>query len=224
MRACTFASSETSSSTDLRKPRLMASIYDLKPRFQALLRPLVRHLAAAGVTPNQVTVAALVLSFGVGGAIAFWPTARWPLLLLPVTLLARMALNALDGMMARELGMQSSGGAFLNELGDVLSDAALYLPLALVPGFSPILVVTLVLLAIVSEMAGVVAVQVGASRRYDGPMGKSDRAFVFGALGLVLGLGVEVGGWLAGVLGVVNVLLTLTIVRRSRRAVAEVSG
>ena len=32
------------------------------------------------------------------------------------------------------------------------------------------------------EMAGVVAVQIGAERRYDGPMGKSDRAFTFGLL------------------------------------------
>ena len=37
----------------------------------------------------------------------------------------------------------------------------------------------IVVLTLVSEMTGVVAVQIGASRRYDGPMGKSDRAFVF---------------------------------------------
>ncbi len=44
----------------------MASIYDLKPRFQALLRPATRALAAAGVSANQVTVAALLLSALVG--------------------------------------------------------------------------------------------------------------------------------------------------------------
>lgn len=199
----------------------MASIYDLKPRFQALLRPLVRRLAAAGVTPNQITVAAFLLSVAVGGFIAWRPSERWPLLLLPAMLFTRMALNALDGMMARELDMQSHAGAFLNELGDVLSDAALYLPLAFVPGFSATLVVLLVLLAAVSEMAGVVAVQIGASRRYDGPMGKSDRAFVFGAMGLLLGLGVGAGTWVTVVLGVVIALLVVTIGRRARRAVAE---
>ena len=201
----------------------MASIYDLKPRFQALLQPLVRRLAAAGITPNQITVGALALSFAVGGLIAWRPGERWPLLLLPVTLFARMALNALDGMMARELEMQSHAGAFLNELGDVLSDAALYLPLAFVPGFQGALVVPLVLLAVVSEMAGVVGVQVGASRRYDGPMGKSDRAFVLGSMGLVLGLGVEAGTWVAVVLGVVIALLVLTIFRRAGRAIVEAS-
>ena len=44
----------------------------------------------------------------------------------------RMAFNAIDGMLAREFGQQSALGAFLNELTDVVSDAALYLPFAFV--------------------------------------------------------------------------------------------
>ena len=38
------------------------SIYALKPKFQNLLRPLVRQLAAKGVTANQVTLLACLLS------------------------------------------------------------------------------------------------------------------------------------------------------------------
>jgi len=200
---------------------IMASVYDLKPGFQRLLRPLLHRLAAVGITPNQITVAALVLSFGVGAALAWHPDARWPLLLLPAALIVRMALNALDGMMAREFDLQSHAGTFLNELGDVLSDSALYLPLASVSGFEPTLVVAVVLLAALSEMAGVVAIQVGATRRYDGPMGKSDRALVFGALGLLLGLGVRAGVWVHALLGFVTTLLLITIARRARHAVAE---
>ncbi|MDH3223016.1 MAG: CDP-alcohol phosphatidyltransferase family protein [Gemmatimonadota bacterium] len=199
----------------------MPSIYDLKPRFQALLRPLVNRLASFGITPNQITVAALALSMVVGGSIAMAPEERWRLLLLPVFLFIRMALNALDGMMARELGMESPTGAFLNELGDVLSDAALYLPLALVPGFSVPLMVAIVVLAGVSELAGVVAAQIGASRRYDGPMGKSDRAFVFGALGLVMGLGLEAGPWTTWGLALVAAALVLTVVNRARSGIRE---
>ena len=45
----------------------MASIYDIKPAFQNLLRPLTRALARNGVSANQVTLAAAVLSGGVGG-------------------------------------------------------------------------------------------------------------------------------------------------------------
>lgn len=202
----------------------MASIYDLKPRFQALLRPLTRWLAGAGVTANQVTVFAALLSAAAGLVLCLRPAAGWPLLLIPGVLFARMALNAIDGMLAREHGQKSRLGAVLNELGDVVADAALYLPLAAVPGVSPPLVVAIVLLAVIAEMAGVVGVQIGASRRYDGPMGKSDRAFVFGLLALLLGLGVAPGRWTTAFLAVVALLAALTIINRSRRALAEPSA
>lgn len=199
----------------------MASIYDLKPRFQALLRPLTGWLAARGVTANQVTVSAVAMSVAVGAMIALWPERSWPLLLLPAALFVRMALNAIDGMLAREHGMQSQLGAVLNEVGDVASDTALYLPLAFVPGLSPPLIVLVTILAVVGEMTGVVGVQIGASRRYDGPLGKSDRAFAFGLLGLLLGCGVPRGNWLTAYLAVLVVLGTITIVNRARRALRE---
>jgi CDP-diacylglycerol--glycerol-3-phosphate 3-phosphatidyltransferase len=196
----------------------MASIYDIKPAFQNLLRPVTRGLANAGVTANQVTVAAALLSGAVGACIWLNPSARWPLLVLPGFLFVRMALNAIDGMLAREHNMKSRLGAVLNEVGDVAADTALYLPLALVPGFSAPLVVVITLLAIISEMTGVVAVQIGTARRYDGPMGKSDRAFVFGLLALLLGLGVSPFPWLPYVQGLMIFLLVLTIFNRARRA------
>jgi CDP-diacylglycerol--glycerol-3-phosphate 3-phosphatidyltransferase len=202
---------------------IAVTIYQLKPAFQKLLRPLCRTLARRGITANQVTIAALLLSLAAGLAIWLSGGARWALALLPPVLLARMALNAVDGMLAREHAMQSALGAILNELGDVLSDAALYLPLAVAPGATPILVVLIVLLAAVSEMTGVVAVLVGAHRRYDGPMGKSDRAFAFGLLALLLAAGVPGGSWLLIVLSLILVLLAATIVNRARRALAEVT-
>ena len=202
----------------------MPSVYQLKPAFQGLLRPLVRFLAGAGVTANQVTVAAVVLSFATGAALALWPGERGPLLALPIVLLARMALNAVDGMLAREHGQKSALGAVLNELGDVLADFALYLPLALHPAFDARLVVGIVLLAIVSEMTGIVGVQIGASRRYDGPCGKSDRAFAFGLVSLLLFFGAPAGLWLTVVLGALLLLLAITIVNRARGALRELRG
>lgn len=199
----------------------MPSIYALKPRFQSLLRPLSDFLAGRGVTPNQVTVAALALSAAAGTCLALWPGQSWALLLIPLALLVRMALNAIDGMLAREHGLQSRLGAVLNELGDVLSDAFLYLPFAYVAWFGAPLVVAVVVLAVISEMTGVVGVQVGASRRFDGPMGKSDRAFLFGALALLLGLGVKGGAWVSWVLLLAALLLVATIVNRARRALRE---
>src|SRR5271168_1190538 len=188
----------------------MPSVYDLKPKFQALLRPLADDLARAGVTANAVTLSAMFLSLLTGLAICYFHDARI-LWLLPVVLYVRMALHAIDGMLAREHDQKTSLGAILNELCDVLSDTALYLPLALIaPPFLPLPVVLIVILAIIAEMTGVIGVQIGASRRYDGPMGKSDRAFVFGALGLALSLNVPILPAVRPILWVVLVLLLLT--------------
>jgi CDP-diacylglycerol---glycerol-3-phosphate 3-phosphatidyltransferase len=199
------------------------TIYQLKPAFQNLLRPLCRMLAERGVTANQVTISALLLSLVSGLAIWHSGGARWALALLPPALLVRMALNAVDGMLAREYGMQSAMGAILNELGDVLSDTALYLPLAVVPGFAPTLVVLIVVLAAVGEMTGVLGALIDARRRYDGPMGKSDRASAFGLLALLIAVGVPGGVWLQSVLGLILVLLAVTIINRVRHALEEVS-
>jgi CDP-diacylglycerol--glycerol-3-phosphate 3-phosphatidyltransferase len=196
----------------------MASVYDLKPRFQAWLRPLVGWLAAAGVTANQVTVSATLLSLLTGAVIYRYPFPPRILLLVPLVLFLRMALNAIDGMLAREHGQTSRLGAILNELGDVISDAAIYLPLALVPGVELRLVILAVVLAIIGEMTGVVALQVGATRRYDGPMGKSDRAFWFGLLALLLGLGVSPGIWTTAFLSLIVLLGGVTIYNRAHRA------
>jgi CDP-diacylglycerol--glycerol-3-phosphate 3-phosphatidyltransferase len=199
----------------------MASIYDIKPAFQNLLRPLTRTLFNAGVTANQVTVLAAALSIAVGACLAWQPHARWALLLVPSFLFVRMALNAIDGMLAREHGQKSRLGAVLNEIGDVVADTALYLPFALVPGFNPLQIVLIVILAIISEMTGVVAIQIGVARRYDGPMGKSDRAFLFGLFALLLGLGVPPGIWQQLALPTIIALLVVTILNRARRALAQ---
>ncbi|QDV53366.1 CDP-alcohol phosphatidyltransferase family protein [Gimesia fumaroli] len=198
----------------------MASIYDLKPKFQGLLRPITRKLAAMKVTANQVTIAALLLSILVGLCIALFPGEKWPLLIVPLFLFIRMALNAIDGMLAREHNMKSDLGLILNEIGDVVADAAIYLPFALVPGLPAVPIVIIVLLAVISEMMGVVAVQIGVARRYEGPMGKSDRAFLFGLLGLLMGCGLQIGPWINYVLYVIVFLLVLTILNRARHALA----
>jgi CDP-diacylglycerol--glycerol-3-phosphate 3-phosphatidyltransferase len=67
-------------------------------------------------------------------------------------------------------------------------------------------------------MAGLVAVQIGADRRYDGPLGKSDRAFAVGLICCLLGCGAEPGPWLPVAFTILSVMAIVTIVRRSRRA------
>ena len=197
------------------------SIYALKPKFQSLLRPLTTSLARSGVTANQVTLAAAVVSVAIGAFVAWRAPERWPFLLIPLWMFLRMAFNAIDGMLAREFAQKSRLGAYLNELTDVICDSALYLPFALVAPFSPLWTGAVIVLAIVSEYAGVLGLMVGASRRYDGPMGKSDRAFVFGALGLWIGLVPSLPEWAAYVMPILVVALCVTIVNRVRRGLAE---
>lgn len=197
------------------------SVYQLKPRFQQLLRPLVGRLAAAGVTANQVTLAALGLSLAGGLLVVIRPTVGPLLLVLPAVLFLRMALNAVDGMLAREHGQASRLGALLNELCDLLSDMALYLPLALVPVLPAGPIVLAVALALVAEAIGMFGPAIGAARRYDGPMGKSDRALAFGGLAFLLALGVPGGTWVVWLFAAMILLLVLTIFNRLRAALRE---
>jgi len=197
------------------------TLYALKPRFQDQLRPLVASLPRIGVTANLVTVVAALGSV-LAGAVATWlADSRRVFLIIPVWLLARMALNAIDGMLAREFHQKSVIGGYLNEIGDVVSDAALYAPFAFVAPFGSSGIGLVIVLSIVAEFAGALGPTMGASRRYDGPMGKSDRAVVFGALGLWIGCLAPMPAWLGGGVPVLAALLVLTVVNRVRAGVGE---
>jgi CDP-diacylglycerol--glycerol-3-phosphate 3-phosphatidyltransferase len=198
----------------------LATIYDLKPRFQALLRPLADALVRAGLSANDVTLGALLLSIAHGAWIALPPASAWPLLLLPVTLFLRMAFNAIDGLMAKEHGQASAQGAVLNELSDVIADAALYLPFALI-GLNAPLVVLVVVAGVIAEMAGALGPMLGVKRCYAGPFGKSDRAFAFGLLAVLLGTGLAPGLWSTLYLAATLLLSALTMLNRVRAIVGE---
>ncbi|MBJ9965936.1 CDP-alcohol phosphatidyltransferase family protein [Burkholderia seminalis] len=200
------------------------SLYALKPKFQNRLRPFADSLAARGVTANQVTLFAAGGSIVVGALAGLGVFARALFLLIPLWLFARMALNAIDGMLAREHGQKSTLGAYLNELGDIVSDVALVLPFLAIPAFAPADVWLFALMAVIVECAGLIGPLVGATRRYDGPFGKSDRALAVGAFALWIGLGFPVGGVAAWLWRLLIVLSIVTAVRRVRAGIAEAGG
>jgi CDP-diacylglycerol--glycerol-3-phosphate 3-phosphatidyltransferase len=194
----------------------MPSTYQLKSRFQSLLRPLAACLYRAGVTANQITVGACLISVAIGAWTLHGAHRNAMFLLIAFWCPLRMAANALDGMLAREYGQASRRGALLNELGDVMSDIALYLPFAWVAGSQPWLVMTIIVLAVCSESAGWLGTAINHARANHGPMGKSDRALAFGIIALLIGCGVPVEPFINTLWLGIAVLLLLTIVNRAR--------
>ncbi|MDP1610222.1 MAG: CDP-alcohol phosphatidyltransferase family protein [Sulfuritalea sp.] len=186
-----------------------------------MLRPLVVRCAAIGITANGVTLAAMVISLALGGWLVAAGSQRSWFLLLPLWMVLRMAFNAIDGMLAREFAQKSALGAYLNELSDVVSDAALYLPFVFVAPFGWASVGAVIFLSAVSEMAGALGPMIGAERRYDGPMGKSDRAFVFGVLGLWVGLTPHLPMWSFWLLPVMTAAIVLNIFNRVRGGISS---
>jgi CDP-diacylglycerol--glycerol-3-phosphate 3-phosphatidyltransferase len=197
------------------------SIYQIKPVFQNLLRPLVQRLFENGTTANQITLIAGIGSVLVGALVAGLVDHAWVFGLVPAWMIARMALNAIDGMLAREFNQQSRLGAYLNELCDIAADCALILPFALLPDVSLWLVLWVTLLALFSEYAGVLGPMVSASRRYDGPMGKSDRAFILGVLAAGIAVGWVSAFWINSVFAVIALLLVYTLINRVRQGLRE---
>lgn len=196
------------------------TLYQIKPAFQALLRPLMFWLHKKDITANHVTLAAMALSFVTCVVLAIFPQPGF-FVLLPIVLFIRMALNALDGMLARECHQQSRLGAILNESGDILSDLALYLPFMLLPDSNVILVMVMLFSAVMTEFCGVLAQTINGVRSYAGPLGKSDRALVFGAWGLVLALWPQLVQWNNLLWGIATLLLLWTVINRCKSALRE---
>ena len=198
------------------------SIYALKPKFQALLRSITQKLYNLGVTANQVTVFACVVSIILGLGLYALGQSSVYFALVPLWMLVRMAFNAIDGMLARDFHQKSRLGAYLNEITDVISDAALYLPFVWVAPFSPMQIGWVIWLSALSELVGILGQVIGKSRRYDGPMGKSDRAFVFGVLGLCVAIFGHLGSFVYELMWVVVFLIAWTTVRRARMGLSEI--
>lgn len=195
----------------------MISIYKIKPLFQNLLRPILRKLYKMKVSANQITISALVLSLII--SIMFWYADTYKILwlVLPIGLFLRMALNALDGMMAREYHQQSNLGEVLNEVGDVFSDFLIFLPLIKYETSILTIIVIFISLSIINEFSGVLCKVISNIRTYDGPMGKSDRAFFLGLYGLLKYFGIYKQSFSPYIFSVIVFLIVLSTIIRLKK-------
>jgi CDP-diacylglycerol--glycerol-3-phosphate 3-phosphatidyltransferase len=197
------------------------SLNALKPLLKRALRPLVERLVRAGITANQVTIISLVGSIVVGSWLSVHADGKAVWGLLPAWMLARMALATIDGTLAIDFGQKSRFGGVLNEVGDIISDIAMFVPLAFLPTFPLIWIALVVLLTMMTEIAGIVGPVLGSSRRIEGPFGKVDRALAVGVIGVWLACLGPLPDGARFLLPLFAILLLLTIGNRLRFAAAS---
>lgn len=193
------------------------SIYKLKTKFQNLLMPICEKLVKLKISPNQITITTVLLNIVFAGLIYKFNNYKLIYLTVPLFLFLRMALNALDGMIANKFNQKTKMGVFYNEAGDVVSDTVFFYVFLRVIGISEVYNLFLVFLSILSEYVGVTAMMVDNKRHYEGPMGKSDRAFLISLLAIVYYF---IGNkYFDYILILVIILLAFTIFNRVRSSV-----
>lgn len=191
-------------------------IYAIKPGFQRVLRVVERPLVSWRIHPDIITFSALALS-GLGGFALFasrW--SQWTLLVVPFACMLRICLNALDGMVAKDLGVARPWGEVLNELSDRLADAAFFVAIVFVPGIITPLAVSVLALTLITSYIGTLSKAAGAVRQYGGVMGKADRMILL-SLASLIGLILPVAPVLNWFLVAVLAGLIITMAQRLRR-------
>ena len=154
------------------------ALYDVKPRFRAVLQGMMPALRA--VHPDWITLWGLLCSLLAAALFQTAEAARWPFLVIPVLLLLRIVFNALDGMVAQATGKARAFGEVLNEMADRLSDLAILLGIAVSSLSSLPWGVAASLPVVLSSYVGVLGKAVGAGRQYGGILGKADRMLYLG--------------------------------------------
>jgi phosphatidylglycerophosphate synthase len=200
----------------------MLDIPDTKPLLERLLRPAALALSSLGIRPNALTLASIAISTLTGSLALAFPTATWPLFAILAAMLTRLALNHMDGIVARERGMKTRWGGLLNEIATPAEDMALYLPLAARPDMPAVLIACAVMLSVLVEVAGLSPVTIGSTRRFDGPMSKVVRGVFFATIVLDAAFGVAPKLLSPAALVLALGLLGITAWNRLIRAVGEV--
>lgn len=156
-------------------------LYASKGALNARLLPIVDRLAARGVAPDHVTLAAIPVAVAGGACILAAPTVPVALLAVPLLATLRLVLNLLDGALARRTGRAHPRGELLNELGDRVADIALLAPVAALPGADPVVVLAGVLAALLASYVGVVARAAAGERIHRGILSKPGRMVLLAA-------------------------------------------
>lgn len=161
-------------------------IYGIKPWFRAQLQPLIKLLW--NVHPDVLTWSALVIS-AICGVLLYYSHRHpyYAVIVMPLLFL-RLALNALDGLLAQQTGKARPAGEVLNEMTDRFADIFIYGGLALSPSANHLLGLTAVICLLMVSYVGILGKAVGTERVYIGVLGKADRLFLLMLFCLVYAL------------------------------------
>lgn len=190
---------------------------------QKWLHPLARMLFDDGVRAVHVTLCAGLISVAVGVLVAAFAFHLWIFALIPIWIVIRMIFGVIETQLVSEFGQSSRAATCARELSRVVAETALALPFSVVPKISLLLVLLVAWLSILSEFAGLLGPLVKASRRREGPLPGSIRLLIFAVFGSALALGYLPTAAINIVRAVMAVLLVITIGRRIRHALNEIT-
>lgn len=170
----------------------MAQSDDRRPlssRDTGWARAIARRLSASGITPNQISMASMVMA-GVAGA-AFWlagtaTSGPRTALLLVAALFCQLRLlcNLFDGMVAIEGGKQAADGPFWNEFPDRVADILILTGVGYGIG-APALGWAAAGLAVLTAYTRELGRNCGLPADFSGPMAKQHRMATITAAALI---------------------------------------
>lgn len=186
---------------------------DLKGRKRVapILEPIAAGLARIGVSPGVVTVVGLIVTI-IGAALI----AAGYLFAGALTAAIGVALDALDGPLARKLGTASERGAFLDTMSDRFGEIAVWVGLSVYLGEEPRLLVLCIVALAFSLLVPYVRAkaEIAGLEGKGGWMGRAERMILILVGTMVVGLGAPI---LEPLLWVFVVLTGFTVVQRIRR-------
>jgi phosphatidylglycerophosphate synthase len=211
----------------------------LKVRDLRLCNRAADALAAAGITPNMISVVGVLVGIMAGVALAAtsWAEHEFAYRLLWLAgagfIVLRGAANVLDGVVALETGQASPVGRLYNEVPDRVSDAAALIGAGYAVGGDVALGYVAASVALFVAYLRALGKAEGAGQDYCGPMAKPQRMFVITLAALYCGLTpmdwqptTPWLGWGVMALGLWIVIIggLLTSARRLTRLAAALEG
>ncbi|WP_292517061.1 CDP-alcohol phosphatidyltransferase family protein [Methanoculleus sp.] len=176
-----------------------------RPQVQGIIQPVVNLTRKIGVTPNGLTIASFFVSILAG--VAFYAGG---VVLGTVMVALNAVFDALDGALARDMGIANLRGDFLDHVIDRYADIFIITGI-FAGGAAPWPIGVFALTGVLmSSYLGTQAQAVGVGRFYGGILGRADRLVLIIIAGILTVLipgaiyGLNYLGWLLVIFGILG--------------------